>query len=79
MSCARVMRQELAAEKNIHVHLRTIERAVKPYRQALKAEVLATVRSESPPGRQLQIDFGERFDETAGAPVKAFMFVATLG
>jgi transposase len=76
---ADVVRQELAAEKNIHVHLRTIERAVKPYRQALKAEALATVRFETPPGRQLQIDFGERFVEIAGAPVKAFMFVATLG
>lgn len=76
---ADVVRQELAAEKNIHVHLRTIERAVKPHRQALKAEALATVRFETPPGRQLQIDFGERFVDIAGAPVKAYMFVATLG
>ena len=76
---ADVVRQELAAEKNIHVHVRTIERAVQPYRQALKAEALATVRFETPPGRQLQIDFGERYVEIAGEPVKAFMFVATLG
>lgn len=76
---ADVVRQQLAAEKNIHVHLRTIERAVKPYRQALRAEALATVRFETPPGRQLQIDFGERYVEIAGEPVKAFMFVATLG
>jgi hypothetical protein len=45
----------------------------------LKAEALATVRFETPPGRQLQIDFGERLVDTAGAKVKAFMFVATLG
>lgn len=74
-----VVRQELAVEKNIHVHLRTIERAVQPYLQALKAEALATVRFETPPARQLQIDFGERYVEIAGEPVKAFMFVATLG
>jgi transposase len=76
---ADVVRQELAAEKSIVLNLRTVERAVKPYRQALKAEALATVRFETPPGRQLQIDFGERFVEIAGANVKAFVFVATLG
>jgi transposase len=76
---ADVVRQELAAEKGIHVNLRTVERAVKPYRQALKAEALACVRFETLPGHQLQIDFGERFVEIAGERVKAFLFVATLG
>jgi hypothetical protein len=52
---------------------------VQPYRQALKAEALATTRFETPPGRQLQIDFGERLVEIDGAKIKAFMFVATLG
>jgi hypothetical protein len=31
------------------------------------------------PGRQLQIDFGERPVEIAGVKIKAFVFVATLG
>jgi len=57
---ADVVRQDLAAEKAITVSLRTLQRAVQPYRQALKAEALATVRFETPPGRQLQIDCGER-------------------
>ena len=39
----------------------------------------ATVRFETPPGQQLQIDFGERRVEIAGADVKVFFFVATLG
>jgi hypothetical protein len=52
---------------------------VQPYRQALKAEALATTRFETPPGRQLQIDFGERLVEIGDAKVKAFVFVATLG
>ena len=39
--------------------LRTVERAVAQLRQALEAEARATVRFETPPGRQLQIDFGE--------------------
>lgn len=76
---ADVVRQELLAEKNITASRRTMQRAVQPYRQALKAEALATVRYETPPGRQLQIDFGERFVDIAGAQMKAFMFVATLG
>jgi hypothetical protein len=37
------------------------------------------VRFETPPGRQLQIDFGERLVEIGGSRVKAFVFVATLG
>ena len=52
---------------------------MQPYRQALKAEALATTRFETPPGRQLQIDFGERLVEIGGVKVKAFVFVATLG
>jgi transposase len=76
---ADVVRQDLAAEKGIVVGLRTLQRALQPYRQALKAEALATVRFETPPGRQLQIDFGERLVEIGGVKIKAFVFVATLG
>jgi transposase len=69
---ADVVRQELLAEKGIAVSPRTMQRTLQPYRQALKAEALATVRFETPPGRQLQIDFGERLVDIAGAKVKAF-------
>lgn len=76
---ADVIRQELLAEKGISVSLRTVERAVAPLRRELVAEMRATVRFETPPGQQLQIDFGERRVEIAGADVKVFFFVATLG
>ena len=76
---ADVLRQDLLAEKGLAVSRRTLQRAVQPYRQALKAEALATTRFETPPGRQLQIDFGERLVEIGGAKIKAFVFVATLG
>ena len=76
---ADVIRQELAAEKGIIVSLRTVERAVKRYRQELAAEARATVRFETPPGKQLQIDFGERLVEIGGSKVRAYLFVATLG
>src|SRR5919205_2618322 len=76
---ADVVRQELAAEHGIVVSLRTVERAVAPLRRELLAEARATVRFETPPGRQLPIDFGERRIEVGGEPVKVCLFVATLG
>jgi transposase len=76
---ADVVRQELAREKNITVSLRTVERAVAPLRRELIAAARATVRFETQPGEQLQIDFGERRVEIGGVAVKVFLFVATLG
>jgi len=63
---ADVVRQELAREKNIVISLRTVERAVAPLRRELIAAARATVRFETPPGEQLQIDFGERRVEIGG-------------
>jgi transposase len=76
---ADVVRQELASELGIVVSLRTVERAVSHLRRELAAEALATVRFETPPGRQLQIDFGQRRIVIEGERDKVFLFVATLG
>lgn len=76
---ADVVRQELAAELGIAVSLRTVERACAPLRRELAAEALATVRFETPPGRQLQIDFGERGVAIGEERVRVHLFVATLG
>lgn len=76
---ADVVRQELLAERGIGVSLRTVEREVAPFRRALEAEARATVRFETPPGHQRQIDFGERRITIGGASTKVFLFVATLG
>jgi transposase len=76
---ADVVRQDLLAEKGVAVSRRTLQRAVRPYRQALQAEALATTRFETPPGRRLQIDFGERLVEIGGAKIKAFVFVGIRG
>jgi transposase len=76
---ADVVRQELLAEKGIALSLRTIEREVSPLRRDLAAEARATIRFETPPGHQLQIDFGERRIVLGGVPTKVFLFVATLG
>lgn len=76
---ADVVRQELKREKGITLTLRTVERAVAPLRRELAAEARATVRFETPPGKQLQIDFGERRVLIGADSVKVFLFVATLG
>ena len=76
---ADVVRQDLARELDVAVSLRTVERAVAGFRQALRAEARACVRFETPPGRQLQIDFGETRVEIGGESVRVYLFVATLG
>jgi transposase len=76
---ADVVRQELAGELGISVSLRTVERACAPLRRELAAEALATVRFETPPGRQVQIDFGERGVVIGEETVRMHLFVATLG
>jgi hypothetical protein len=42
------------------VSLRTTQRAVADLRQAQRVAALATVRVETAPGDQLQIDFGQK-------------------
>jgi transposase len=76
---ADVVRQELEREKGIRLSLRTIEREVRHLRRELEAEARATIRFETPPGRQLQIDFGERRVAIGDETVKVYLFVATLG
>lgn len=76
---AEVVRQELVRQHRIEVSLRTVERAVEPYRQELEAAAKATLRFETPPGKQLQIDFGSTKVEIGGVLMKVFLFVATLG
>jgi transposase len=74
-----VVRQDLLREHGLRVSLRTVERAVAPLRQALQAEARACVRFETPPGQQLQIDFGATTVSISGEPVRVHLFVATLG
>ena len=76
---AEVVRQDLANEQSIEVSLRTVERAVAPYRRRLAAEAKATLRFETPPGRQLQIDFGTSRVPIGGETMRVHLFVATPG
>ena len=73
-----VVRQELSSEVGVEASLRTVERAA-PHRRQLRTEAKATLRFETPPGRPLQIDFGEARVPVGGERVRTKLFVATLG
>jgi transposase len=74
-----VVRQQLQREHGVAASLRTVERACRPFRQELEASRRATVRFETVPGEQMQIDFGQARVMIGAEPVRAFLFVATLG
>jgi transposase len=74
-----VVRQELQREHGIAVSLRTVERAVAHLRREVMAQSAATVRFETAPGHQLQIDFGSVRVPVGDESMKVHLFVATLG
>lgn len=74
-----VVVKRLLAEQDVEVPLRTLQRVLAPHRQAKRAAELATVRFETAPGHQMQIDFGERWISIAGVRTKVHLFVAVLG
>lgn len=76
---ADVVRQELASEHGIVIGLRSVELRVQHWRRELKAQMRATVRFETAPGHQMQIDFGDTRVWIGGERVRVHLFVATLG
>jgi transposase len=65
-------------ERGLTISVRTIERAVADLRRARLVAQLATVRVETAPGDQLQIDFGQKRIRIAGEAVRVFLLVAVL-
>ena len=76
---ADVVRQDLQREQRITVSLRTVERMLRHLRRQAQAQTLATVRFETAPGQQLQIDFGSLNATVGGGATRVHLFVATLG
>jgi transposase len=76
---ADVVRQELASEHGIAIGLRSVELRVQRWRRELKAQMRATVRFETAPGQQMQIDFGDTRVWIGDERVRVHLFVATLG
>lgn len=73
-----VVVQQLLAGRGCAVSVRTVQRAVAPVRQAQRAADVATVRVETAPGAQMQIDFGEKRVTIAGTAITVFLLVAVL-
>lgn len=75
---AAVVRQELA-DRGHDVPLRTLQAILAPARRQEQASRLATVRFETEPGKQLQIDFGEKDITIAGRTVRVHLMTVVLG
>jgi len=69
---------QLLAERGVEASVRTVQRAVADRRRELRAADLASVRFETAPGRQMQIDFGERRVWIGDRQVTVHFLVAVL-
>jgi transposase len=73
-----VVVHRLLRQRGHVIGLRTVQRAVAAVRQAQRAADVATVRVETAPGAQLQIDFGEKRVVIGGTEIRLFLLVAVL-
>jgi len=71
--------RRLLRERGIETPLRTLQRVLTPHRRAQASAEAATVRYETAPGHQMQIDFGEKQVVVEGRAVRVHLFVAVLG
>lgn len=62
--------QQMLATEGIEASARTVQRAVEGRRREVIAAVVATVRFDTAPGRQMQVDFGEKKVRIAGQLVR---------
>ena len=72
-----VVQRELA-KRGVEASLRTMQRAVAEERRAQHVADVATVRFETPPGKQMQIDFGQKRVRVGGAVVVVHLLAAVL-
>ncbi len=73
-----VVRRLLTAE-GYKPALRTLQRILSPMRASKIRRDVATMRYETSPGKQMQIDFGQKRVMLGSTRVKVFFFVAVLG
>src|SRR5258708_23217806 len=76
---ARILFQELRRERRYRGSYETVKRFVRPLRAAEQAAERATVRFETPPGQQSQIDRGQARIHFRSRPVILHVFILTLG
>lgn len=71
---ARMLRQQGYA-----ISKRRCQELLEERRRARRVAAVATVRYETAPGHQLQVDFGQKLVEIGGQLVRVFLLVAVLG
>ncbi len=69
---------EMLRERGYDVALRTVQKVTAERRRQRVASALATVRFESAPGAQMQIDFGQKVVRIGDTLVRVFLLVAVL-
>lgn len=74
-----VVVKRLLVEEGYKPALRTVQRLLMPMRANKVLRDVATMRYETSPGKQMQIDFGQKRVKLGGAYVRVFFFVAVLG
>ncbi len=74
-----VVVRQMLAEGGVDAGVRSVQRAVAEKRREQRVAQVATVRYETEPGGQMQIDFGEKWVSIAGELVRVFVLVAVLG
>jgi len=72
-----VVQRELG-RRGIEVSVRTVQRAVVDERRAQRVADIATVRFETPPGWQMQVDFGQKRVAIGGCLVVVHLMAAVL-
>lgn len=73
-----VVVKALLAQEGVEASVRTVQRAVEERRRQVHVAQVATVRFETKPGQQMQVDFGEKKVRLGGQVVKVFLLVAVL-
>jgi transposase len=76
---ARILFQELRRERGYRGSYETVRRFVRPLRTAEQAAERATMRFETPPGQQSQIDWGQARIYFRSRPITLHVFILTLG
>jgi len=76
---ARILFQELRGARRYGGSYETVKRFVRPLRAVEQAAERATVRFETPPGQQSQIDWGQARIYYRSRPVVLHVFILTLG
>jgi transposase len=74
---ARILYQELRQGRGYRGSYETVKRFVRPLRAAEQAAERATVRFETPPGHQSQIDWGQARIYFRSQPVILHVFILT--